>query len=148
MGNTEGPRTGRYVGQSIKRKETYELFQGKTAYLSDIELPGMVYAAIYRSVYAHAKIKSVRLGRALKLPGVLAAFSGEDVRNLAKPMALFPFTQARPYTSEYPKIRFFDHYCLAVDRVRHMGEAVAVVVATDRYAVADAVEEIEVEYEP
>ena len=67
MGNTEGPRTGRYVGQSIKRKETYELFQGKTAYLSDIKLPGMVYAAIYRSVYAHAKIKSVRLGRALKL---------------------------------------------------------------------------------
>ncbi|MBI4522830.1 MAG: xanthine dehydrogenase family protein molybdopterin-binding subunit [Deltaproteobacteria bacterium] len=148
MENTEALRAGRYVGQSIKRKETYELFQGKTAYLSDIEVPGMAYAAISRSVYAHAKIKSVNLEKALKFPGVLAAFSGQDVKKLTKPMALFPFTQPRPYTSEYPRIRFFDHYCLAVDRVRHVGEAVAVVVATDRYVAADAVEEIEVEYEP
>lgn len=148
MENTEAPRVGRYVGQSMKRKETYELFQGKTAYLSDIELPGMVYAAIYRSLHAHAKIESVDMRRVLKLPGVLAAFSGEDVKKISRPMALFPFTKPRPYTSEYPRMRFSDHYCLAVDRVRHVGEAVAVVVAEDRYAAADAVEEIEVEYEP
>ena len=137
-----------YVGQSIKRKESFDSIQGRNTYLSDVHVPGMLHAAIHRSPYAHARIARVDLSEALAQPGVVAAMSGEDVRRLARPMAPFPFTRTRPYTSDYPRVRFADHYCLAVERVRHVGEAVAVVVTEDRYAAADAAEAVRVEYEP
>lgn len=135
------------IGKSIKRKESFQSIQGKNSYLSDLDVPGMLYASIYRSPFAHAAIESVDVSRALRQPGVLAAMSGSDIKQLSRPMSPFPFTKTKPYTSDYPKVRFADHYCLAVERVRHVGEAVAVVVAEDRYAAADAVEEIDVEYE-
>jgi len=137
-----------YVGQSIKRKESFDSIQGRNTYLSDVHVPGMLHAAIHRSPYAHARITGVDLSEALVRPGVVAALSGEDVRRLARPMAPFPFTRMRPYTSDYPRVRFADHYCLAVERVRHVGEAVAVVVTEDRYAAADAAEAVRVEYQP
>ena len=137
-----------YVGKSIKRKESFDSIQGRNTYLSDIDVPGMLHACIHRSPYAHARIARVDLSEALTQPGVVAAMSGEDIRRLSRPLAPFPFTKPKPYTSDYPKVRFADHYCLAGDRVRHVGEAVAVVVSEDRYAAADAAEAVQVEYEP
>lgn len=137
-----------YVGKSIRRKESFDSIQGKNTYIADIDLPGMLHACIHRSPYAHASVTRVDLSEALGMPGVVAALSGEDIRRLSRPMAPFPFTRTRPYTSDYPRVRFTDHYCLAVERVRHVGEAVAVVVAEDRYAAADAAEAVRVEYEP
>ena len=136
-----------YVGKSIKRKESFDSIQGKNTYIADVEVPGLLHAAIVRSPYAHARVTRVDLSEALAQPGVVAAMSGEDVRRLSRPMAPFPFTKTKPYTSDYPRVRFADHYCLAVDRVRHVGEAVAVVVSEDRYAAADAAEAVRVEYE-
>jgi len=148
MNQPQGRRKPRYVGQNMKRKETYEVLVGKARYLSDIMLPGMLFAAIHRSPYAHARIRSVDLSAALVMPGVVAAYSGADVAAASKPLAPFPFTARKPYSSDYPRIRFAHHYCLATDKVRHAGEAVAVVVATDRYIAADAAEKIEVDYDP
>lgn len=138
----------RYVGKEVRRKDSYDVLVGGAQYLSDIKLPRMVYAAILRSPYAHARIRHVDLSGALASPGVIAAFSGADIQVLTKPLASFPFTSTRPYTSTYPRIRFANHYCLATDKVRHVGEAVAVVVAQDRYRAADALEQIQVDYEP
>ena len=136
-----------YVGKSIKRKESFDSIQGKNTYISDIEVPGMLHACIHRSPYAHARVTRVDLSEALAQPGVVTAMSGEDVRRMSRPLSPFPFTKTKPYTSDYPRVRFADHYCLAVDRVRHVGEAVAVVVSEDRYAAADAAEAVRVEYE-
>ena len=96
--------------------------------------------AILRSPIAHARITRVDVSPALERPGVIAAFSGAD---LADQLGTLPC--AWPVTADmvHP-----DHHPLAVDEVRHVGEAVAVVVARDRYAAADALEAVEVDYEP
>jgi aerobic carbon-monoxide dehydrogenase large subunit len=146
--NKRGSNRPGYVGKEVKRKESFAALVGDAQYLSDIKLPHMVYAAILRSPYAHARIRGVDLSDALRSPGVVAAFSGADVQALTKPLAPFPFTSTRPYTSAYPRMRFANHYCLATDKVRYVGEAVAVVVAEDRYQAADALEKIRVEYDP
>lgn len=138
----------RYVGTEVRRKETGDALVGDAQYLSDIKLPHMTYAAILRSHYAHARIRRVDVSAALACPGVIAAYSGADIAELTKPLAPFPFTAPKPYTTAYPRIRFANHYCLAVDKVRHVGEAVAVVVAQNRYLAADALAKIEVDYEP
>jgi aerobic carbon-monoxide dehydrogenase large subunit len=147
MSSREGNR-GKYVGQEIRRKESADALVGAAEYLSDIRLPRMVYAALVRSPYAHARIKNVDLSRAINSPGVIAVYSGVDIKRATKPLAPFPFTAQQPYSSKYPRLRFADHYCLATDKVRHVGEAVAVVVAEDRYRCADAAAQVQVDYEP
>jgi len=138
----------KYVGQEIRRKESADALVGGAEYLSDIRLPRMAYAGLVRSPYAHARIKNVDLSGARNSPGVIAVYSGDDLKRATNPLAPFPFTAQQPYSSKYPKLRFADHYCLATDKVRHVGEAVAVVVAEDRYRCADAVQEVRVDYEP
>jgi 2-furoyl-CoA dehydrogenase large subunit len=125
----------RTVGQSIQRVEDTRLTSGRGKFVDDVKLAGTLYCAILRSTYAHAKILKVDASRALANPNVLSVITGDDVRILCDPVP--------PYLG-VPVL----HYCLAADKVRFVGEPVAAVAALDRYAAEDALESIEVEYEP
>ncbi|HTZ45445.1 MAG TPA: xanthine dehydrogenase family protein molybdopterin-binding subunit [Jatrophihabitans sp.] len=128
------------IGQARKRKEDRHLITGATTWTDNLTLPGMVHLAILRSPMAHARIGSVDVAPALERTGVIAAFSGRD---FADSQGTIPC--AWPVT---PDMVNPGHPSLAVDTVNHVGEAVAVVVARDKAAAQDALEAIEVEYEP
>jgi aerobic carbon-monoxide dehydrogenase large subunit len=128
------------LGRARPRKEDARLVTGQTNWTDNIVLPGMLHMAFLRSPYAHARITSVDVSAAKQLPGVIAAFTGAD---FADEQGSLPC--AWPVTED---IVIPNHPPMAVDEVRYVGEAVAVVVARDRYAAADAVEAIEIDYEP
>ncbi|HXF83892.1 MAG TPA: molybdopterin cofactor-binding domain-containing protein [Anaerolineales bacterium] len=130
------------IGAALKRKEDPRLITGEAKYLDDIRLPGMLFAAILRSPYAHAKIKSIRTDKAAKLPGVVAVFTGEDFKDLPPLPCAWQADAGRIQNNiNTPRV-------LEIDRVTHAGMGVAVVVAEDRYTAEDALNLIEVEYEP
>ena len=128
-----GART--QVGQSVRRVEDARLLTGNGRFIDDLEpVADIAHAAILRSTQAHARITSIDVTAARESPGVLGVLTGEDVRKLSKP---FPLAVNVPIS----------YYSMAMDRVRYVGEPVAVVVAENRYAAEDAAEQIEVEYE-
>src|SRR5947207_13222431 len=122
------------LGESYKRKEDARFIRGKGNYVDDVQLPGMLYGDIVRSPYAHALIKNVDISQALKVPGVLAVVTGKDLdaAGLAWMPTLSGDTEA----------------VLALERVHYQMQEVAFVVGTSRYAAADGVEAVEVDYEP
>ena len=128
------------VGTARLRKEDARLITGQTRWTDNIDTTGMLHLAVLRSPMAHARIDHVDVSPALERPGVVAAFSGAD---LAEGLGSLPC--AWPVTED---IVLPDHPPIAVDEVRHAGDPVAVVVARDRYAAADALEAVEVDYEP
>jgi carbon-monoxide dehydrogenase large subunit len=131
---------GKAMGAPLKRKEDPRFVTGRGNYVDNIKLPGMVYLAILRSPYAHARIKGIDTSRAKAHTGVLAVYTAEDLKKAGvKPM---------PVAARLPGSKVPERYPLAVDRVRFVGEGVAAVVAVDRYTARDALEVIEVEYEP
>ncbi|WP_424536959.1 xanthine dehydrogenase family protein molybdopterin-binding subunit [Sphaerisporangium viridialbum] len=135
------PAPGRHeVGAARRRKEDARLVTGRTQWTDNIQLPGMLYVAFLRSPMAHARVTRVDTSAARSRPGVVAAFSGRD---LAGEQGSLPC--AWPVTED---IVIPDHPPMAVDEVRYAGEAVACVVATDRYKATDALEAIEIDYEP
>jgi carbon-monoxide dehydrogenase large subunit len=136
----ERTETGGYVGQSVPRKEDAKLITGRTAYVDDLTVPGMVWAAVVRSPHAHARIRSVDVSKAGAAEGVIAAFSGQD---LAEDWA-GPLPMAWPVTED---INNPPHWPLAKDKVRYVGDGVAVVVAETRALAKDAAELVEVDYE-
>jgi aerobic carbon-monoxide dehydrogenase large subunit len=129
----------KFIGKPLKRKEDPRLIQGISHYVDDFNLAGMQYAAFLRSPYAHAKIRSVDLSKVRHAPGVVLALSGADIDGAV---------QAVPCAAQIPDMKPAARPVLARDRVLFVGEAVAVVVASDRYAARDALDLIEVEYEP
>ena len=128
------------VGKARARKEDARLITGQTNWTDNITLPGLGYIAFLRSPNAHARITSIDVEAARRSPGVIAAFSGADV---AGEQGSLPC--AWPVT---PDIVMPDHPAMAVDTVRYGGEIVAAVVARDRYSAVDALELIDVNYEP
>ena len=128
------------VGKARTRKEDARLITGQTNWTDNITLPGMVHVSFLRSPHAHARITSVDVSAARSAPGVFAAYSGAD---FAAEQGSLPC--AWPVT---PDIVIPEHPPMAVDTVRYGGEIVACVVARDRYAAADALELIDVDYEP
>jgi aerobic carbon-monoxide dehydrogenase large subunit len=128
------------VGKARARKEDARLITGQTNWTDNITLPGMVHVSFLRSPHAHARIASVDVSAAREAPGVFAAYSGAD---FAAEQGSLPC--AWPVT---PDIVIPEHPSMAVDTVRYGGEIVACVVARDRYAAADALELIDVTYEP
>ena len=124
-----------WIGTSLKRKEDPSLLTGRGSYVDDVRLPGMLHAAILGSPHPHARIKSIDIGEALKLPGVAAVLTGRDVAR-----RILPFTSF----VGGPAIDFG----IAVDKTRYVGEPVVLVAATDRYTAEDARDLIRVEYEP
>jgi carbon-monoxide dehydrogenase large subunit len=129
----------KFVGQGLKRKEDARLVTGQSAYVDDIQLPGMLHMVVVRSRHAHARLGKIDLDRARRMPGVVAALDGADIRSEVGLL---------PCAGELPGLRIPAHYVLAVDTVRFVGEPVAAVVATDRYRAADAAEVVEIEYDP
>ncbi len=129
------------IGARVKRKEDLRLITGTATYTDDIKLPGMVYAAFVRSPYAHARVRSVSTAAARKLPGVIEVFTHQDLRPLWQ--APLPCAWAA-----WPTLKNPAHWPLAADKVCHVGEAVAVVVAADRDTARDAAQLLEVEYDP
>ncbi|MGI5269055.1 xanthine dehydrogenase family protein molybdopterin-binding subunit [Nonomuraea sp. CA-218870] len=128
------------VGKARKRKEDARLLTGRTRWTDNLRQPGMLHVAFLRSPMAHARITRVDVAGARELPGVFAAFAGQDV---ADEQGSLPC--AWPVSED---IVIPEHPPMAVSEVRYAGEIVACVVATDRYRAADALEAIEVDYEP
>ena len=131
---------GNHVGRALRRKEDPRLITGQARYVDDISLPGTLWAAIVRSPEAHAKITSIDTSGALERDGITAVFTGNDLADLAGPL---PCAWVPPGV----EINNPEHWPLARDAVKHVGDAVAVVLGDDRYAVVDAAEDVVVEYE-
>ena len=124
----------RWLGKSLNRVEDPRFLRGEGRYIDDISLPGMAHAAIVRSPHAHARIVSIDTLQAEALPGVFRVVTGADVQEHAAPLPSFG---AGPIVQDL----------IAIEKVRHFGEAVAAVVAESRYVAEDACDLIEVEYE-
>lgn len=131
---------GRYVGKSMKRFEDPRFLRGKGNYVANLQLPNMAHLAILRSPYGHANIKSINTKKAEALDGVIAVFTGRDLIDGG--------VGALPCGWTPPGIKVPVRYPLTVDKVRHVGDGVAAVVAEDPYIATDALELIEVDYEP
>jgi carbon-monoxide dehydrogenase large subunit len=130
----------KFVGMPIKRREDPRLISGTATYVDDLQLSGMTYLAVLRSPYAHARILGIDAQAARNDPRVLAVLTGDDIAEAPGPLSIAEV--------ELPNLKSPKHYPLAVGKVRHVGEAVAAVVATDRYAARDALELIAVDYAP
>jgi len=128
------------IGAAVPRFEDRRLLTGQAEYLADLSLPGMLHLAVVRSQHAHGRLRAVDVAPALQVPGVVDAFCAADIGQFLDPIpvrlgnreGLDPFLQ-RP---------------LATDRVRYVGEPVAVVVADDRYSAEDGAEAVEVSIDP
>jgi carbon-monoxide dehydrogenase large subunit len=144
-------RAQRYVGGGVPRKEDPALVTGQAKFIDDISFPGMLWVGIVRSPLAHAHVKGVDTSRAKELPGVVAVYSGADLADdwagglpCAWPLANRSFP-AEP-TSGDPRLP--DHWPVVKDKARFAGDPVAVVVADTRAQAKDAVEAVDVDYEP
>lgn len=133
------------MGAEVRRKEDPRLIRGAGSYVSDLKLPGMLFVALARSPYAHARINGIDSAAALAVPGVLAVVSGADLLDNCGPMPLASSGEGGGGAGKYTGRT---RYILAVERVRHVGEAVAAVIATSFEAAIDAAQLIEVDYEP
>jgi carbon-monoxide dehydrogenase large subunit len=131
-------RTG-YIGRAMKRVEDPRLLKGIGTYTGDVQLPGMLHACILRSPYAHARILRIDAGAARTIPGVVAVFTGADVNEACGLV---------PCAASIPDLKGPAHTVLADDRVYFVGHAVAVAVAADPYTARDAVDAIDVDYDP
>ncbi len=131
----------RHIGSPLKRKEDDPLLRGRGSYVDNIDLPGTVVMAVVRSPYAHARITSVDTTAAKAAPGVVAVFTGPDLRDDWK--AAMPC--AWPVTED---MKSPEHYPLAISEVHYQGDGVAVVIADTRARAIDAAELVEVDYEP
>jgi carbon-monoxide dehydrogenase large subunit len=127
------------IGERIKRKEDPRLITGTASYVDDIKLPNIHHVAFLRSIYGHAKINKIDVSEARKLPGVVAVLTHEDIKGVLKPM---------PCVGGVPDMHTPEHYPLSGGKVRFVGEAIAAVVANDRYVARDALDLINVDYEP
>jgi carbon-monoxide dehydrogenase large subunit len=127
------------IGKARRRKEDARLITGRTTWTDNMVLPGMLHLAVVRSPVAHARITDVDLSAAQQAPGVVAVYSGRD---LAEEQGSIPC--AWPVT---PDMVNPGHPSIAVDQVKHVGEAVAVIVARSKTAAQDAVELVDIDYD-
>jgi len=128
-----------WVGRSLPRREDPALLTGNGVYIADLTRPRLLHAAFLRSPYAHARIKSIDPSAALKLPGVHTVLTGWDLPPDLGPM---------PSMHSFDEHRLTPTWALARERVRYVGEPVAVVAADSPYLAEDALELIQVDWEP
>ena len=133
---TATPILPKLIGERVKRREDPRLIQGLGTYVDDLKVTGMRHLAFKRSDIAHGTITSIDTSAAEKMDGVEAVYTGADIAKVLAPMPI-----GTPFPSP-------PHYAVAVDVVRYAGEAVAVVVASDRYVARDAADAIVVSYDP
>ncbi len=141
------------IGRSVRRREDPRLLSGQGRYSDDLTLPGQAYAIMVRSRHAHARLRAIDTAVAREAPGVLAVLTGQDM--LADGLRPIPHAvwSNHPAEIDLPNsdgsAAFVPpHYCMATDEVRHVGEIVAMVVATSAAAAKDAAELVAVEYAP
>ncbi|MGO9453081.1 MAG: xanthine dehydrogenase family protein molybdopterin-binding subunit [Candidatus Binataceae bacterium] len=127
----------KFVGERIKRREDPRLITGTGMYVDDVRLPGLLSAVVLRSPYAHAKINSIDLSKARALKGVVCVLSGDDLKDKIGPV---------PCVAPADHVPF--HPVLAQGKVRFVGEGVAVAVAATPYIAQDAIDLIEIDYDP
>ena len=124
----------RWIGRDVQRVEDPSLVTGRTEFIDNASVPGMLHAAILRSPHAHARIRRIDASRALAHPGVIAVLTGEDVQRWSHPSGGYPEGTGL--------------HCMTIDKTHYFGEPVAAVAASSRYVAEDALELIEVDYEP
>ncbi len=133
-----GSAPASWIGARIRRKEDRRLLTGRGTFAADVRLPDMLSAVIFRSPHAHARIRSLDLDGARRVPGVVAAWGAADLADVGRiPMRMSPRAEVvqclqRP---------------IAIDKVRYVGEPMAVILATDRYCAEDALDAVAVEFE-
>ena len=133
--------SGTSFGASPKRKEDFELLTGRGRFVDDIVLPGMYAAAFVRSPLAHARIKSIDASAALAMPGVHAVISHHDLPATLRDRRI-------PLFVPHPTLTSRMQHALAREEVCYVGEAVAIVVADNRYLAEDALHLVDIDYEP
>jgi aerobic carbon-monoxide dehydrogenase large subunit len=141
------------IGQTVRRKEDARLVTGRGNYSDDVNLPGQAYGAAVRSPHAHALIRSIDVTAARAMPGVLAVLTGQDA--LADGLTRIPHLAAAGTPPDIvltnrdgSPVPVAPHHVLATDRVRHVGTAVAFVIAETITEAKDAAEKVVVDYEP
>ena len=132
-----------FVGRRVKRNEDPRLLTGQGLFVDDVHLPGMLHVAFLRSPYAHARIASIDVSAALQREGVIAVFTAADLGDYWQPGPLL----VSPPPIEGIVFNARTQVPLVKDVVRHLGEAVALVIAESRYIAEDALNDILVEYE-
>ncbi len=126
-----------WKGRAVSLREDLRFSTGRGTYIDDMKFPDTLHVALLRSVHAHAYIRRVDLSEALAMPGVVCGLTGEDAARMTEPLRpLIPIPAQLPA------------YCLAYGKVTHVGEPLAAILATSRYLAEDAIEKIQVEYEP
>src|SRR6185436_17638146 len=133
------------MGAQVKRKEDPLLITGASTYTGDISLPGLHYVAFVRSPHAHARIRRIDAAAVLKRPGIVAVVTGADLKPHCGPV---PVDQASTEGGSGEASIGRKHYPLAIDRVRHVGEAVAAVIAATEALAVDAAADVVVDWEP
>jgi carbon-monoxide dehydrogenase large subunit len=129
------------IGDRMLRKEDARLVTGESRFIDDLAVPGAVWAGMVRSPFAHARITGIDAGAALALPGVREVLTGADLRELWQN----PMPCAWPVTED---MKAPEHWPVATDKACFAGDIVAVVLADDRYAAADGVDAVVVDYDP
>jgi aerobic carbon-monoxide dehydrogenase large subunit len=133
------------MGAEVKRREDPRLIRGDGVYVGDLKLPGMLYLALVRSPHAHAVIRAIDVMPAVELPGIVAIITGADLLDDCTPLPLASSGEGGGGASSYAGRT---RHVLAVERVRHAGEALVAVVAVSYEAAVDAAQAILVDYEP
>src|SRR3990172_7606667 len=133
------------IGQAVTRFEDRRLLRGEGRFLNDVNLPNQAYAVILRSPHAHARIRSIETSAAASAPGVLAVFTGAD---LAREGLGTPRTSVRRKRPDGSPMFAPPHPGLAPDRVRYVGDPVAMIVAESPAQAKEGAERVETAYEP
>ena len=134
----------RQFGQPVKRNEDARLLAGRALFIDDVNLPGMLHAAFLRSPYAHARLKSIDVAPALACEGVVAVYTAQDLGDYWRPGPIIvppPPVEGAVFNerTQVPLVR---------DKARHVGEPVAMIIATSRYIAEDAAADVVVDWEP
>src|SRR5213593_2139158 len=138
----------RLFGKSIKRREDPRFITGRGSYVDDLKLPGMTYAAFVRSPHAHARIKRIDTASAKAHPGVVAVFTGSDMKGVNSLPCGWDLRKAKNVPGVVQDLAMVPHMPLTSDVARHVGDPVAVVIADTQAAATDAAEKVQVDWEP
>ena len=137
--------TARYFGERITRNEDPRLLTGHAQFIDDLDLPGMLHVAFLRSIHAHARLRGIDVARARQRAGVVAVYTADNLGDYWQPG---PLLVAPPPVKKLLAFNDRMQVPLAKDKVRHVGEPVVMVVAESRYIAEDALDDINIDYEP
>ena len=130
-----------FRGQSLRRLEDVRFLTGRARYIEDIDVPGQAWMHVVRSPHAHAAVKKIETAAARTMPGVVGIFTAADLSGVGPLPCTVPVASLAPMIAP-------PRFALAVDRVRHVGDPVAFVVAETRVAARDAAESVSVDFSP